>query len=1153
MSDTLGRIVIPDVVPSGVFPLRTDFGHGRARKRDVIVHQFGSTSGKVEQRFFVGPAATRYTFVRRGVTNTERRALAAFWDAQLGPAGAFSYDVPQEDQTFVRKTVSFEDAPLSFEDLTNSLASVGLTFVEIVDPASAPVYSISSTSTRFPSSTLASALLDQVQDIIPLVRIRVVESAVPDIFLSDRRVTVGGNLYLPRLLRIGQQGSSDVLVSQSIDGRSDDVSLTFGNADRVMVKCANDTNLVKAHLELSFFHVGTQIKLDVWAGELMSWNSNAGPEFSVKASDIATALTLQSPVRNISRSCWKPYADAAHGCPVDKTMDTRDLVHFPSADMSWCDLGYDTPNGCLAHVQAIQYFGGVQVSPQQVKIADNSTGSLFGIGRDIVTPTSQINDSIWGGTLPEIWHDDDGIPQRGMPVQCRIAAARDESDFVVALGIVGRGPIGAFTTAQMVDTDADGIAETFVGSTLDGQMHHGFKTTNSSGAYSDSGFGLRQVAGADPAGSSDYFSLGRVGTTTTSWREVVGGGSVYEKNYAAGISFLEIRRTDQKGIQLTAVASHQMQAMISKGLTGLVWTSPGSRTTAAGCTNPFWVAVNTLLRSMAVDSLTSTVQESYFDVAAAINAAAIADTTVASIFGGGTEKQFRFKGTIDTRKALRDRLQEILNNGCGYFTWSFGRLRLGIRSDATAVTSFSAGNMLFGSLEINPINPGFEKSTMEFADEEYLFAKNTVDYTDQDHALRNGRVDNPLNSQLGLIGSSTKSQAMRIAVIRTREELGGVGITEQTIAREINWRTTILALDTEAGQVTRVSDPDLPNGQGKFRNQTLQIHRDYSVSINARTVTDSMYDLTTGQLPAAVSEAAQPQQAARDTNVPPAPTFSARIAGDDPTSAEVYGLSLASTVDVRTVTAGTFKFAYFDATAAQPTITATISGTAASLAVSSATGISSGTYLQIGTEIVLCGTPSGLTIPITARAQLGTTAAGHMSGATANILKVKPIGAVFPYDFFSSASLSSWTLRAYLPGQTVVAISGYVTNAYGDSTAYNLPVNLVLAPLPKTLTPVAGQVVTGYDATTGTYSSTPLSVPTFIDNETPTGTMNGSNQTFTLAYTPNPASSLSLYLNGELMRQGTGKDYTISGSTITYLTAKPDTAKNDTHVAFYRK
>jgi hypothetical protein len=57
-----------------------------------------------------------------------------------------------------------------------------------------------------------------------------------------------------------------------------------------------------------------------------------------------------------------------------------------------------------------------------------------------------------------------------------------------------------------------------------------------------------------------------------------------------------------------------------------------------------------------------------------------------------------------------------------------------------------------------------------------------------------------------------------------------------------------------------------------------------------------------------------------------------------------------------------------------------------------------------------------------------------------------------------------------------------------------------------------------------------------VTRETPTGLVNGSNTTYTLAATP-IAGSERVFLNGILQEPGAGNDYTISGATITYLTA----------------
>jgi len=72
---------------------------------------------------------------------------------------------------------------------------------------------------------------------------------------------------------------------------------------------------------------------------------------------------------------------------------------------------------------------------------------------------------------------------------------------------------------------------------------------------------------------------------------------------------------------------------------------------------------------------------------------------------------------------------------------------------------------------------------------------------------------------------------------------------------------------------------------------------------------------------------------------------------------------------------------------------------------------------------------------------------------------------------------------------------------------------------------------------------------TFADTEVPSGTVNGANTVFTLANAPSPAASLVLFLNGVAQRPA-GVDYTLSGLTITYVTAP---LTGETHVCWYRR
>ncbi len=61
----------------------------------------------------------------------------------------------------------------------------------------------------------------------------------------------------------------------------------------------------------------------------------------------------------------------------------------------------------------------------------------------------------------------------------------------------------------------------------------------------------------------------------------------------------------------------------------------------------------------------------------------------------------------------------------------------------------------------------------------------------------------------------------------------------------------------------------------------------------------------------------------------------------------------------------------------------------------------------------------------------------------------------------------------------------------------------------------------------------------FWYEETPVGSVNGSNKTFTLSASPNPQSSLELEINGQTVILGASNDYTLSADTITTTIAYP--------------
>lgn len=824
MSDTIGNITVPDFTDSGeTFPIVPDWGYGYAQDPHVVVHQFGSGNAKIEQRFYQGTSAKRFTVRRARLTAPERVALRDFYEDHT-PYQSFTYNCPNDNGTGTTAyKVRFAEEPLSFQDLSDYVCSTGVTLIEV--PTTSPTYTLNSTVTRFPSASLATALLDQAQEIIPLIKIAPRESGYPAIYVSDRRCTIGTQLYIPRLLDFDG-------ISQGISGESDQASFTFGNADRAMRDLANDTNLLRAGVEFSLFHVGTGIKLDLWKGEVVSWDMNAGPEFRLSCADGIYELTLPYPCRRISRTCWKSYNDAA-GCPYATQSTGLDTTHFPTVSVLSCDKSYDGANGCLAHGMK-RYFGGIIAEPQTFK-----TGKIL---FNPMMTKSLVADSIYESVLPEIYcnnpsyKDENNTTKYGMPVQCKVAAVRDELDFFSGLGIVGEGPI------------------TFGnGHTIDGIYHYGEGTSSPTN-------GLKKRTGTDPAGTTDYFSLYEVGDTTsplgfTNWRKVYvsAENATYKDNYSAGVACLVLKRNDDEGVQISKVSDHNMEAVVTYGLQGWRWTAAGTRSWG-NLSNPVWIVVNMLLKAKGARHATAAVAEAYFDVTAAIAMAAICSTSVSKIIGTGTETQFTYQGTVADERPLRDWITDVLMNCCGYYTWSFGKLKIGIRSNSSAVETFTDGNILFRSLNLSPLRPSFNYLSGQFRDQEYKFSDNNVTVYDEDHAKLVGGSAAPLylKAQIPLSGTSTKSQAARIVATRLREELGGINTAQWRDARELSFRTTILSLAVEPGIVCSMTHADMPSGAGEFRVTGWRLNKDYSIDIAGRTTVDEMYDMTVGPKPADV-------------------------------------------------------------------------------------------------------------------------------------------------------------------------------------------------------------------------------------------------------------------------------------------------------------
>jgi hypothetical protein len=141
---------------------------------------------------------------------------------------------------------------------------------------------------------------------------------------------------------------------------------------------------------------------------------------------------------------------------------------------------------------------------------------------------------------------------------------------------------------------------------------------------------------------------------------------------------------------------------------------------------------------------------------------------------------------------------------------------------------------------------------------------------------------------------------------------------------------------------------------------------------------------------------------------------------------------------------------------------------------------------------------------------------------------------------FKPANGSLESFRMNGDGTTYIANTANQGNVsiLAGSTTSSLSIGGAAASFTNTPTaPTAATTDSSTKLATTAFVKTLAGTQSMVYNEVPAGTVNGSNTAFTLASTP-ATSSLNLYKNGIRLKAG-GADYTLSGSTITFVTAPP--------------
>jgi len=186
-------------------------------------------------------------------------------------------------------------------------------------------------------------------------------------------------------------------------------------------------------------------------------------------------------------------------------------------------------------------------------------------------------------------------------------------------------------------------------------------------------------------------------------------------------------------------------------------------------------------------------------------------------------------------------------------------------------------------------------------------------------------------------------------------------------------------------------------------------------------------------------------------------------------------------------------------------------------------------------------------------------ATGAIDGASGNASDCLHVDGSSGSCGSSSSGMSPTFVDAEIPGGTLNGVNSSfsLANAPSPSTSLQLFRNGLL--LNQTgdyslsgnaITFLSGAIPQTGDALLASYRLTvSISGVGFVDAETPAGTMNGTNTSFTLSQVPSPVTSTTLYRNG--LRLSAGLDYTISSNSITFSSGyQPQ--PGDTLLCWYR-
>ncbi len=211
------------------------------------------------------------------------------------------------------------------------------------------------------------------------------------------------------------------------------------------------------------------------------------------------------------------------------------------------------------------------------------------------------------------------------------------------------------------------------------------------------------------------------------------------------------------------------------------------------------------------------------------------------------------------------------------------------------------------------------------------------------------------------------------------------------------------------------------------------------------------------------------------------------------------------------------------------------------VSISQVTGLTANLNAINGSLVGLTTTTNRISASVTSLSSAVTTLTALVNGLSAGTINTAFADGEMPSGTVNGANTtftlvstpsSALTLTVYRNG---VLLSNGVDYSLNGAT-----ITFVSSQAPQ-----SGDVLQAYYRLAGSSSS-----PLFIDDQSPQGTIDGANTTFVLTSAPTPLLSLKLYKNGDLLQQNT--DYTLSGTTINFVSTAVTPKVGDSLVAFYR-